>query len=205
MLMLWIGRQGSASNGLLSNQYKDMKTIKFESNYGNFAYRLTANVGDDVNEETIWLAESQGLANICYRVAGSSVDKAMGVKERKALGYSEQAAEQINAAVSAKLSELEKNEKVGKFVKALKLSFAVVGQHEFGTKDDGKPTAADAAIWTAMQTAPEAKFEAACKTIGIGEEYDDDVALKAVRVWRLAGERAAKEAAQKAAMSALGM
>jgi hypothetical protein len=105
-----------------------MSQIQFESNYGNFAYRFTAQIGEDVNPQTQYLAK-QGLANIAYRVAGSSVDKALGVKERRSVEYSDEDGERINDAVSKKLKELEGKETM---LSALKLSFAVTGKHEFG-------------------------------------------------------------------------
>lgn len=110
--------------------------IEVKSNYGNFDYRLTAEVGDSVNAETVSLCK-QGLLNIAYRVAGSAVDKALGVKERKAVNYSEADAERINAAVSGKLKELEAKDST---LKALEMSFAVTGEHEWGATVESKFT-----------------------------------------------------------------
>lgn len=113
-----------------------MKKITFTSNYGNFAYRMTAEIGDSVNPETEFLC-MQGLANICYRVAGSNVDKALGAKERKAVEWSDEDGERITAAVSEKITALEVKSPE---LKKLSLDFAVTGQHEFGTAsaDAGK-------------------------------------------------------------------
>lgn len=177
-----------------------MKTIEFKSNYGNFAYRFTAEVGEEVNAASTALCV-QGLANIAYRVAGSAVDKALGVKERKGVEFSDADGERINAAVSKKLNEMIVKDSV---LGNLKLSFAVTGQHVFGGSDQGEPTKADKELWTNIQSFDGVKFEAAVKLIGIPEDYDDESALKAVRAWRLAEDRKALEESAKKRAAMLG-
>lgn len=138
-----------------------MKTIEFKSNYGNFAYRMTAEVGEELTPATEVLAV-QGLANICYRVAGSSVDKVLGVKVRKDVSFSDDDGERINAAVSKKIGEM-----VGKdaALTALKLSFAVTGQHVFGEGGDA-PTKEATEMWTRVQALKEPKFGQAMSALG---------------------------------------
>lgn len=177
-----------------------MKTIEFKSNYGNFAYRFTAEVGEDVNAASTALC-IQGLANIAYRVAGSAVDKALGVKERKGVEFSDADGERINAAVSKKLNEMIVKDGV---LSQLHLSFAVTGQHVFGEGAGGEPTKADKELWTSIQQMPGEKFEAAVKLIGIPEDYDDESALKAVRAWRLTEDRKALEESAARRKLALG-
>lgn len=193
-----------------------MKTITFESNYGNFDYRMTAEVGEDVNAATTALCV-QGLANICYRVAGSSVDKALGVKDRKAVEFSDADGERINAAVSKKLGEMLAAEKT-QVLAPLKLSFAVTGQHEFGATDGGKPTKDDVELWTSVQStvvrdaegnvdkaATNAKFEASLKVLGLDEDYDDAKAIAACRKLRLEAVRKQAEVAKANTKAALGI
>lgn len=148
-----------------------MKTIEFESNYGNFAYSMTAKIGENVNTETEWLA-MQGLANISYRVAGSAVDKALGVKDRRSLEYSDADGERIMAAVSKKITEMEGKEVL---VKSLSLDFAVTGQHEFGEKstaDGGKAARAMAELLVGNA--------AALAALGCPGAEDLDVIAKAI-------------------------
>lgn len=173
-----------------------MKTIDMTSNYGNFAYRFTAEVGEELTPATVELCR-QGLANIAYRVAGSAVDKALGIKERKSVEYSDATGEQINAAVSKKIAELEGKDAM---LKGLKMSFAVTGQHVFGEGGD-KPTIAATEMWTKVQALPAEKFEVALKTLGLDENYTDEQGVLACKA-RLT---AAMQAAKVAAATALGM
>lgn len=117
-----------------------MTTLKVQSNYGNFATEMTAQVGVDLNEATQELCK-QGMLNILYRVSGSYVDKAVGVSKkdnigRKDIAFSEALVNTINDAVTEKLSELEDEEGLND----LNLSFRVTGQHHFG-EGTGSPMA----------------------------------------------------------------
>lgn len=173
-----------------------MKTIEQTSNYGNFAYRITAEVGEDVNPATVALC-GQGMLNIAYRIAGSAVDKALGVKERKGVEYSEESAQIINAAVSKKLGELvEKTPALA----GLKLSFAVTGQHEFGEAGGGATKEA-AALWAEVQGWETPKFEAALKKMGLTSDYTDEAGIMACKKVL----QDAKKRAAEAAKSALGI
>lgn len=182
-----------------------MKTIEFKSNYGNFAYRMTAEVGDEVNESTTALCV-EGLANICYRVAGSAVDKALGVKKgegRKALAYVPSLGDEVDAAVSKKLKELEGKEVA---LTALKLSFMVTGQHVFGEGSDA-PTKEATEMWTKVQALTEtpaelatgmakgAKFEKALAALGLAEDYTDESGILACKAKLTAAKLAAKQQA----------
>lgn len=169
-----------------------MKTIEFKSNYGNFDYRMTAEVGDEVNEATTALC-LQGLANICYRVAGSSVDKALGVKERKSVLFSDADGERVNAAVSKKLTEMLAADKT-KVLAGLNMSFVVIGAHEFGSADTGTKEATE--LWTVIQALPEARFEEKLKVLGLGDDYTDEIAIIAVAKALREARKAAAERAK---------
>lgn len=182
-----------------------MKTIEFKSNYGNFDYRMTAEVGDEVNAATTVLC-LQGLANICYRVAGSSVDKALGVKERKGVVFSDADGERINAAVSKKLTEMLVKDAT---LVPLKLSFAVTGEHEWGAGADAPSKKAEE-LWTRVQglvETPEelaagmakgAKFEKALAALGLAEDYTDETGIAACMKMVAAANAAARAAKAKA-------
>lgn len=176
------------------------KTIQFDSNYSSFAYRLTTEVGEDVNESTTALC-MEGLANISYRVAGSAVDKALGVKSKKnggmgreGVSYDSALGETINAAVSAKIVELENAE--GSKLKALKLSFAVTGEYVPAT--DGTASKEATELWTKVQVLDEVKFLGALVKLGVTKEQveaDEDVAIAACRKHIQAEKAKAKLAA----------
>lgn len=158
-----------------------MKTIKFESNYSTFAYRLTAEVGEELTPATEELC-LQGLANIAYRVAGSRIDKALGVKSKKNGGMGREGVAfdpkhipTIESAVSTAITELENVE--GSKVKPLGLSFAVTG--EYVPKTDGTASKEATELWTKVQALPADKFEAAIKKLGLAEDYDDESGIAA--------------------------
>lgn len=195
-----------------------MKTITFESNYAAFAYRLTAEVGEEVNEASTALC-LEGLANISYRVAGSAVDKALGVKSKKnggmgreGVSYDQALGETINAAVSAKIVELENAE--GSRLKALNLSFAVTG--EYVTQSDGTASKEATELWVKVQALKTTvdkngvishPFANAMRKLGftvvegdLGEaplvgDYDDDAGIAACRKHIQAEKAKAKLAA----------
>lgn len=154
---------------------------------------MTAEVGEDVNAATTALC-IQGLANICYRVAGSAVDKALEVKERKGVEYSDAVGEKINVAVSKKLGELLAAEKT-KGLEPLKLSFAVIGQHEFGAVETGTKEALE--VWTKLQGEKDGeKFAATLKKLGLDDNYTDETAIVAVAKALRDARKAAAEAAK---------
>lgn len=168
--------------------------IEFKSNYGNFDYSISAEV-EAGGSETLM---TQGLANIAYRVAGSSVDKALGVKERKGVAYSVEDAGKIDAAVSKKLTELEAKD-AG--LASLKLSFHVTGQHEFGEGGANVVTKEATELWTSVQALPGEKFATVCKNLGLGEDYTDEQGILACKKF-LAAEKAKAKAGALAAMGA---
>lgn len=179
-----------------------MKTIKFVSNYGNFATEMVAQIGQDVNPATTWLAETQGLGNLQYRMCGSRVDKALGVKtkegrkyeKRVEVPYSVENAKKVSDAVEAALADLAKETPL---VKELNISFRITGQHEFGASDD-KPTKEATATWTHMQSLPEPEFHAALKVIGLSpDDYDDERGILAVRDSLRKARQAAADNAKK--------
>lgn len=172
-------------------------TISFESSYGHFDYKISAEIGEDVNAETVWLAR-QGLANLAYRVCGSSVDKALGVKDRKAVEFSEETSEQINAAVSKKITELEGKDGEKGLPKSLRVSFQITGKHEFGAADSGATKEATE-VWTKLQGEKDAeKFAAILAKLGLDVDYTDEQAIVAVARALRDARRAAAEAAKGA-------
>lgn len=193
-----------------------MKTITFNSNYSAFAYRMTAEIGDDVNEATVLLC-LEGVANICYRTAGSNVDKALGVKSKKnggmgrdGISYDERLRDVIDKAVSAKITELEASTPA---IKAWKLSFAVTGEYVKGESASSKE--ADA-LWVQVQALPTDKFITAMTKLGfkgeftkdaqgqvVSSEFDYDDAAGIAACQRHI--QAEKKAAQERAKSALGI
>lgn len=194
-----------------------MKTIEFKSNYASFSYRMTAEVGEDLTEATEALC-LQGIANLCYRTVGSNVDKALGVKSKKnggmgrdAVKWDAELGNTIDTAVSAKITELE-NE-TGSKLKALKLSFAVTGEHVKGEGGSDAPTKEATEMWTKVQALTEspeeiaagmqkgAKFERALKALGLAEDYTDETGILACK--RKLTE--AKAAAKAQASALLGV
>lgn len=181
-----------------------MKTIEFKSNYGNFAYSLTATIGEDVNEETSWLAETQGLGNLAYRVCGSAVDKALEVKtkeakfdNRKDVPYGQANLDKINAAVTASITKIVADKPI---VGKLNMKFAVTGQHVFGESSDA-PTKEATELWTTVQGKQGEAFTKALKVLGLKEDdYTDESGVLACKRFLQDAKRKAKEAA----VSALG-
>jgi len=174
-----------------------MKEIVFNSNYGNFAYRMTAVIGDEVNAATEQLC-LQGLANIGYRIAGSNVDKGLGVKVRKEVLYSEADGERINGFVADALKKLE--EKEGSLLKALKMDFAVTGEYVPSTSGPSESKEAKD-MWAVIAALPEEKKKGALTKLGLQEGFSEAEAVAAVHT----ALKAAKAAAKLAAMGGLGL
>lgn len=204
-----------------SNTIKTMKTITFTSNYAAFTYRMTAEVGEDLTPATEALC-LEGVSNLCYRVAGSAVDKALGVKSKKNGGmgrdgitFDAKHIPTIEAAVSAKITEMENAE--GSKLKALGLSFAVTGEY---VKGEGGTTSKEAeALWVQVQKLASTQdhegvishpFAKAMAKLGfkvlegdlgeapIVEDYDDDSGIAACQRHIQAEKRAAAERARGA-------
>lgn len=174
-----------------------MKTIKFESNYSAFSYRLQADVGEDLTPATEELA-MQGLANIAYRVAGSRIDKALGVKSKKNGGMGREGVSfdpahipTIESAVSTAITEMENAE--GSKLKALGLSFAVTG--EYVPRDSASASKEATELWTKVQGLKGEAFEKAIKTLGLSEDYDDESGIAACQKHMAAEKAKAKLAA----------
>lgn len=118
-----------------------MKTVTFNSNFGQFKNRITGQFPDELADVIAQCA----LADILYRVCGSKADKGLGVnvkkpelgqvtfKDRKSVPYSEANCIVISGAVEAKIKELEKmDDPDGAAYRTLALKFAITGQHVFG-------------------------------------------------------------------------
>lgn len=162
----------------------------FNSNWGNFAYALVANIVEEtLSEKTLKLID-EGMANLSYRACGSSVAKALGVKTgsgeegRRGVLYSDEDAERINKAANDKLTKLGFSDS--------EISFSVTGQHEYGAEE--KPTKEATEAWTKIQAMPEPRFTEKCKLIGIDpESYEDADAILKVRRFLIDTARKAKE------------
>lgn len=109
-----------------------MKTIEQKSNTGRFAYTITAEVGDSVNDATTTLCVG-GLADAGFRAAGSAVDKALvkaGVAtkdtKRSEVDYTE-----ANRAIVAKAAQ-EALDKLTSDKGYPAMTFEVTGEHVFG-------------------------------------------------------------------------
>jgi len=109
--------------------------IEFNSNYGNFKTSIKAVVPDGSNRVIC----EEGLANILYRVCGSSVDKGFGLKKgdkRTGIPYSAENAAKVEKLVREKIEELcgmgeDPGEDAAEYM-ALALEFKITGQHEAG-------------------------------------------------------------------------
>lgn len=184
-----------------------MQEVKFESNYGNFDYRLTAVVGETLTPATLTMV-IQGLANVAYRVVGSYVDKALGVKSkskggdgRTAVLYSEQDGETINAAVSTKLKEIEAENNDA--LKPLQMSFAVIGEHAYGAET--KPSKEAEALWVKVPLLTGTEFSIALEKLGLDESYTDESGIRACHKMLLEADRARREAAKEETFAKLGL
>lgn len=187
-----------------------MKTITFNSNYAAFTYRMTAEVGEDLTLATEALC-LEGVSNLCYRVAGSAVDKALNVKSKKnggqgrdGIAFDPKHIPTIESAVSAKITELENAE--GSKLKALGLSFAVTGEYVKGENNTGI-TKAGEKLWVQVQGLKDpAQFAKVMKNLGLDvEDYDDERGIKACTENIRKSEAEAKAAAEKARNEALGL
>lgn len=122
-----------------------MKTVTFNSNFGQFKNRLTGQFPDELADTIAQCA----LADILYRVCGSSADKKLGVvgkkpkegvtgyADRKSVSYSEANCAIIAKAVDDKIDELcgkgvEKPTADHDAYNVLGLQFSITGQHVFG-------------------------------------------------------------------------
>lgn len=118
-----------------------MKTVTFSSNFGQFENRLSGQFPDELADTIAQCA----LADILYRVCGSSADKKLGVvgkkpkegvtgyADRKSVPYSESNCVIINKAVDDKIKELEDQDAPeGAAYQSLALTFSITGQHVFG-------------------------------------------------------------------------
>lgn len=184
-----------------------MKTITFSSNYAAFTYRMTAEVGENLTEATEALCY-EGVSNLCYRVAGSAVDKALGVKSKKnggqgrdGIAFDAKHIPTIESAVSAKITELENAE--GSKLKALGLSFAVTGEYVKG-ETAGSSKEAEA-LWDQVQKLPLDKFDSAMAKLGFVKDpsgadwvYNDAEGVAACQRHIQAEKRAAAERARGA-------
>lgn len=175
-----------------------MRTITFNSNFGRFAYEITAEIGEEVNEESANLCV-RGLADTGFRGVSSDVEKSLVeaklmTKEQKRgeVAFATATAALIVEKAQAKLDEIAKKGKLPA------MSFRVTREHVFGEAGE-KPTKEATERWTALQSLPTEKFERALKLLGLGEDYTDEQGILAVKKHL----NDAKERAAQAAKAAL--
>lgn len=155
-----------------------MKVITFDSNFGRFAYRATAEIGDDVNSATTNLA-LRGIADTCFRGMASEVEKALvkagfATKEQKRseIAYSDDAAATVTTAANAKLAEICKGGDDGDGALPT-ITVTVTGEHVFGEQEASRKTAT--ALWESIQTeSDDQKRAGMLLTIGASEDTSDE-------------------------------
>lgn len=128
-----------------------MKEIKFKSNFGPFAYEITTEVGEDVNEASTNLCIA-GIANTAYRAVGSAVEKALvkaGVMAEKTprneIAYSGETATLVVEAAQEKLDAIVKADKLPT------LLYAPQGEHQYGEGQGSTRKLAEAMVETATK------------------------------------------------------
>lgn len=158
--------------------------ITFASNYGNFDYEMSVELGllPPLPEGVEKLLQ-QGLANIAYRVAGSAVDKALGVETgkgkegRRGVKFAGETKLVDDKGVAIMVVDEDTGEKTEQWVKnqaviegtvnaklkelAAKvdsdiptgIEFKVVGEHEYGAGAESAMVRATEFV-TALLTAP---------------------------------------------------
>ena len=149
-----------------------MKTITFDSNFGRFGYRITAEVGDDVNQPTANLC-IRGLADTGFRGVASEVEKAL-VKggyatkdtKRSEIAYSAEAAEVVGKTAQVKLDEI-----AGK-ANLPAMTFEVTGEHEYGDQEASRKMAT--AMWDKVRG-----NAAMLASLGLDEDADEAEGIEA--------------------------
>ena len=177
--------------------------LTFKSNTGRFAYICTAEAPDGlpVNVQKTLI---EGIANCTYRSTSAEVDKAFKkagqlpetVTEPNAEGkmvtrkggradvpYNEANVEMLEEISNAKLAKMVEKEGI------LPMMLTVTGEHVFG--EAGTSTRVTAtALWTMLQSQPEAVFAMGCTMYGIDtEDYSDESAIEQIHQ-RLAVQKA---------------
>lgn len=196
-----------------------MTEVTFKSNYGSFAYEAAAKIEPEVFITTPFIDSlstehekslaaqveqafrawatlgTQGLANICYRVIGSNVDKALGVKAKKDGGtgrdgvpYTAANISIIQAAVAEKLEEMAEE------LHGIAVQFRITGEHFKG--ESTQPSKEAKAQWLAIQGLPAEKFAKMAKVLDLPDDYTDEIGERCVHRWILAQKRKDEEAAK---------
>lgn len=129
--------------------------IEVTSNYGNYATKMSVELPDTSLSPLATELVRQGLFNINYRVAGSAVDKALGVDPknggRRGVDYSEDNSLKVMEAVEATIKKLKLPEGV---------SFEVTGQYEYGEGAGSAMVRATTLVDTFLGTSMEAGYRA---------------------------------------------
>lgn len=126
-----------------------MKEITFDSNFGQFNYRITAEIGDEVNEMSTNLCV-RGLADTGFRGVASEVEKALtkagfSTKDtkRSEIEYSDEAALVIQETAQSKLDEIATKANLPA------MTFEVTGKHEYGDQEQSRVMAT--AMWSQVK------------------------------------------------------
>lgn len=156
-----------------------MKTVTFNSNFGQFKNKLSGQFPEELADTIAQCA----LADILYRVCGSSADKKLGVvgkkpkegvtgyADRKSVPYSEANVNTIHDAVFVKIAELEKaTDPEGAAYRTLALQFEITGQHVFGEVVSAMVMAST--LVDTMEN--DADIKAAYETVFMAMGYSED-------------------------------
>lgn len=154
-----------------------MKKLTFSSNFGRFAYVLTALVAEDLDVAIANMIANEGLANLGFRAVGSNVEKALVAgkamtkdDKRSVAEYSEANAEIVRAAAQAQLDKVCGD----KETPYPAVSIAITGEHVFGETEASRKMATT--LWESIQTEQDAAKQAGM-LLGIGatsETSDED-------------------------------
>jgi hypothetical protein len=148
-----------------------MKEITFDSNFGQFNYRITAMVGDEVNEQSTNLC-IRGLADTGFRGVASEVEKALvkggfATKEtkRSEIEYSEEASAVIQTTAQSKLDEIATKANLPE------MTFEVTGKHEYGDQEQSRVMAT--AMWAQVKD-----NDALRASLGADEDTTDEAGIE---------------------------
>lgn len=165
-----------------------MKTIKFKSNFGRFAYSATTEIGDEVNDATTKLCVI-GVGDCCFRAGGSGAEKALVEgkfmtkdQSRSEVAYSPEAAAVVAQAFNAKLAGIGG---------VPKITLVVTGEHQYGETQVSRVMATKMYEEYATLPAGDPKIAATALAFGFDEEAEDTVIIEAIHQ-RLAGLRSKK-------------
>lgn len=172
-----------------------MKNITFKSNFGRFAYTITCEVGEEVNEATTALC-LQGLANVGFRGVASGVEKALVAAKlmtkddkRDAVAYSDEAGITVMESAQKKLDEIAKKDGLPH------MSFEVTGEHVFGESEASRKMAT--ALLNQIKAMPDAQRAGMELVLGFAPEDSEEAKITKCHAF-ISGMKAPKKEKAKA-------